>query len=129
VNAAVAAGGALGTLARYALGRALPEPVARFPWTTLAVNVAGSLVLGALMYVLLERRVTSPLLRPFLGVGVLGGFTTFSTFAVQAVQRADHHLLTAAGYVCASATAGLAAVFAGAAAVRGAYGVAGRGRR
>lgn len=93
--AAVACGGALGAAARHAVTLAVaPGDAAgagRAPWATLTVNVTGCLLLGALMVLVLERGGVHRLLRPFLGVGVLGGFTTFSAYAV------DAHQLLAAG--------------------------------
>ncbi len=77
--AVVAVGGALGGLARWALSHLLPQQ-GGFPWATFAANVAGSLALGALMVVLLEVRPPGRYARPFAGVGLLGGFTTFSAY-------------------------------------------------
>lgn len=85
VLAAIAAGGVLGALARYAIATALPHPPGGFPWSTFAVNVSGCLLIGVLM-VLVTEVWTARLLRPFLGVGVLGGFTTFSTYVVDIHQ-------------------------------------------
>jgi fluoride exporter len=84
VLAVIALGGIAGTEARFALERAFPAADGAWPVTTFAINLAGSFLLGALMVVLTEL-LTSPhrLLRPFLGVGVLGGFTTFSTAMVE----------------------------------------------
>jgi fluoride exporter len=82
---AVAVGGVLGSEARYGLSVAFPDE-SGVPWTTLAINVAGSLLLGALMVAVQRWGSRLPLLRPFAGVGVLGGFTTFSAYAV-GVQR------------------------------------------
>lgn len=76
--AVVSAGGALGASGRYLLAQQFPGI-----WTILLINVVGSLLLGALAAVLGPDR----LWRLFLGVGVLGGFTTFSAFAVDAVQN------------------------------------------
>ncbi|MGY3681624.1 CrcB protein [Streptomyces sp. TE33382] len=79
---AVAAGGALGAVARYAALRLWPAADGGFPWTVLVVNVTGCALIGVLMVLVSERgAVAGPLVRPFLGVGVLGGFTTFSTYA------------------------------------------------
>ncbi|WP_446210060.1 FluC/FEX family fluoride channel [Micromonospora sp. IBSANI012] len=86
VLAAIAAGGVLGALARTGLQAAFPHPPTGFPWATFGINVAGCLLIGLLMAVITARP-TGPLVRPFLGVGVLGGFTTFSTYVVDA-QRA-----------------------------------------
>ncbi|MFC5060618.1 fluoride efflux transporter CrcB [Actinomycetospora atypica] len=84
--AVVAVGGALGALARWALGVAWPTPPGGFPTTTLGINVVGCLLMGVLVVHVAEVRTAHPLIRPFLGVGVLGGFTTFSTFAYDAHQ-------------------------------------------
>jgi CrcB protein len=81
VLAAVAAGGALGALARWGVGLALPTPPGQPPWPTLGINVLGCLLIGVLLGVLSHRR-AHPLLRPFAATGVLGGFTTFSGYAV-----------------------------------------------
>jgi CrcB protein len=80
--AAVALGGALGALARYALALGLPTPTGGFPWATFWANVLGCAVIGAFTVAVTEARTVHPLTRPFLGTGVLGGFTTFSTYAV-----------------------------------------------
>lgn len=81
--AVVAVGGSIGAAARYAAALAWPTGPDAFPWTTLAVNVVGCVLMGALM-VLVAERSARPLARHFLGTGVLGGFTTFSTYAVDA---------------------------------------------
>ncbi|MFJ7248471.1 fluoride efflux transporter CrcB [Kitasatospora sp. NPDC098652] len=80
--AVVAAGGAIGALARYAAGLGRGTGPSAFPWTTLLVNVVGCAVIGVFLVVVTEGRPAHPLLRPFFGTGVLGGFTTFSTYAV-----------------------------------------------
>lgn len=82
VVAAVALGGAAGAAARYAATLWWPTPPGAFPWTILCVNVLGCFVIGAFMVAVTEVRTAHPLLRPFFGTGVLGGFTTFSTYAV-----------------------------------------------
>jgi len=98
--AAVAAGGVLGALARWAVGLLAPAPPGAFPWGTFGVNVVGSLLMGVLVVVVTEVRTAHPLVRPFLGVGVLGGFTTFSTFAVDARTLLDGgHAATALAYL------------------------------
>jgi fluoride exporter len=89
--AATAAGGIIGAEARYGLARAIPHSPDAFPWSTLLVNVTGCLLIGVLMVVLLELITPHRLLRPFLGVGVLGGFTTYSTFAVDVQQLVLAH--------------------------------------
>lgn len=112
--AVIAVGGAVGSLGRYAVGLALPHDAGGFPWATFGVNVTGSLAMGLLVAWVLSMLTPHPWLRPFLGVGVLGGWTTFSSLAL------DVHTLTAAGhtgaaltYVLASFVVGLVAVGAG----------------
>ncbi|WP_260635819.1 fluoride efflux transporter CrcB [Streptomyces angustmyceticus] len=82
----VAAGGAIGATARYGAGLLWPTASGDFPWTTLTVNAVGCALMGVLMVVITEVRAAHRLVRPFLGTGVLGGFTTFSTYAVD-IQR------------------------------------------
>jgi len=86
VLAAIAAGGAAGAAARYLIGAAWPTPVGAFPVSTLAINVLGCALIGALMVLITDVWSRQRLLRPFLGTGVLGGFTTFSTYTVD-IQR------------------------------------------
>jgi CrcB protein len=114
VVAAVAAGGALGALARWAIGEALPHGTDRFPWSTFTVNVAGCFLIGILMVLVVERWSHRPLARPFLGTGVLGGFTTFSTYAVdtRGLLAAGEPGLAAA-YLLGTLAVGLVAVVAG----------------
>ncbi|MGV0747314.1 fluoride efflux transporter CrcB [Mycolicibacter minnesotensis] len=81
VVAAVAVGGAIGACARYAVALALPTSNDGFPWATWATNVSGCALMGVLMVAITELWVGHRLLRPLLGTGVLGGYTTFSTFA------------------------------------------------
>ncbi|WP_419997844.1 fluoride efflux transporter CrcB [Streptomyces boninensis] len=86
----VALGGGLGAAARY--GAALLWPTAApaaFPWTTLAVNVVGCAVIGVFMVVITDVWAAHRLVRPFFGTGVLGGFTTFSTYAVDIERLVD----------------------------------------
>jgi len=85
VLASVAVGGALGSAARYGLAVLWPTTTG-FPWATLTTNLLGCALLGALMQVVTDRVAPHRLLRPFLGTGVLGGFTTFSTYAVETRQ-------------------------------------------
>ena len=109
-----ALGGALGALARWAVAEALPRSPGGWPWATLAVNLLGCLLIGVLIAVLAARRPDDQRLRTFLGAGVLGGFTTFSAFAVEVVDllRAGSPWLAAA-YVAVSVLGGLVAVAAG----------------
>ncbi|MEV7228446.1 MULTISPECIES: fluoride efflux transporter CrcB [Polymorphospora] len=107
----VAAGGALGSAARYGLAEAWPGPATGFPWATLVTNLIGCALLGALMRVVTTKTDAHPLVRPFLGTGVLGGFTTFSTYAVEARDLvAGGHLGPAAGYVLGTLAGALLAV-------------------
>jgi fluoride exporter len=109
-----ALGGALGALARWGVATALPSSAGAWPWATLLVNLTGCLLIGVLLAVLLARFPGSPWLRPFLATGVLGGYTTFSTFAVETVALLDAgRPATAAGYVAASVGGGVLAVVAG----------------
>ena len=86
VLAAIAAGGAAGAAARYLIAEAWPTPVGTFPVSTLAINVLGCALIGVLMVLITDVWSRQRLLRPFLGTGVLGGFTTFSTYTVD-IQR------------------------------------------
>ena len=79
--AVIAVGGVLGAEARYGLSRWITHPAGTMPWSTVVINLVGSMLLGVLMATI-EARGAHRLVRPFVGVGVLGGFTTFSTFAV-----------------------------------------------
>lgn len=81
----VAGGGALGSLLRFAVGRALPTAPGAMPWSTIGINVLGSFALGLLAGATFARPDASPALRAFLSVGLLGGFTTFSAFAFESL--------------------------------------------
>ena len=114
VPLAVFIGAGLGGLVRYAVGGWIHRFAgAGFPWGTLAVNVTGSLALG-LLYVLLEGMAAPRVWRAFLGVGVLGGYTTFSTFSYEAVRLLEGGQWARAGaYVLGSVVLSLAAAFFG----------------
>ncbi len=88
--AAIAVGGALGTLARYGTDRALVSDPLGFPWATFAVNVTGSFLLGVVVTLVVERWPPTRYVRPFAAIGFCGGFTTFSTLAVETTQRIQH---------------------------------------
>jgi fluoride exporter len=106
---AVAAGGAVGACARHGLLVAFPDRSPGFPWTVFAVNVLGCFLLAMLPASEVVRR--RPLLPPLLGTGVLGGFTTMSTYADQArALVADGRAGTAATYVLGTLAACLVAV-------------------
>ena len=114
VLAAIAAGGTLGALGRYAADVGIPHPPGTFPWSTLLVNVSGCLLIGALMVVLLEITEPLRLARPFLGVGVLGGYTTFSTASLEVQQLLDiGRDSIALAYLVATLGGTLAAVWTG----------------
>ncbi|MGE9807202.1 MULTISPECIES: fluoride efflux transporter FluC [unclassified Janibacter] len=108
--AAVAAGGAAGSVGRWGVSSALPSAHDGFPWGTTVVNLSGALLMGLLVAWLTVRPGTHPFVRPVLGVGVLGGWTTFSALALDA-----HDLLTdgraalAAGYLAVAVIAGTCA--------------------
>ena len=114
IYALAALGGALGALARWGLAEALPHSPGGWPWATLLVNLVGCLLIGVLLAVLLGRFPHSPWLRPFLAVGVLGGFTTYSTFAVDVVRLTETgHQVLAVAYGLASVLGGVLAVVLG----------------
>ncbi|MEV1024767.1 fluoride efflux transporter CrcB [Streptomyces sp. NPDC050264] len=111
----VALGGALGASARYGASLLWPTVPGAFPWTTLGVNAAGCAVIGVFLVVITEKRDAHRLVRPFFGTGVLGGFTTFSTYAVDIRQLTDlGEARTALGYLALTVCVALAAVWTGA---------------
>ncbi|MBB4153792.1 CrcB protein [Sphingomonas jinjuensis] len=112
-------GGAFGAGARHLVGRAMLGWLGpAFPWGTLSINIAGSLLMGVLVGTLARFQLGDNW-RLFLAVGVLGGFTTFSSFSLDAVTLAERGQLIAAGaYVIASVTVSIAALVAGLAAAR-----------
>ncbi|MBB2915591.1 CrcB protein [Streptosporangium becharense] len=115
VLAVIAAGGALGTGARYAAALVWPTPAGAFPWTTLGVNTLGCLVIGVFLVTLTEAWAAPAWLRPFFATGVLGGFTTFSTYCVDIERLVSTGRAGAAlSYLVATVVAALAAVTAGA---------------
>ncbi|MGI9196943.1 MAG: fluoride efflux transporter FluC [Candidatus Nanopelagicales bacterium] len=117
--AAVAAGGAIGALARWGVDVAIEATGRHAAWATLSVNVAGCLLMGLLVSYVLSHPDRHGLWRPFLGIGVLGGFTTFSAFAVDTVALIlGGSPAWALAYLVASVAGSLAAVWAGFAAGR-----------
>jgi fluoride exporter len=119
VLAAVAVGGAIGASARYGAALLWPTATDAFPWTTLGVNAVGCAVIGAFMVLITEVWAAHHLVRPFFGTGVLGGFTTFSTYATD-VRRLidDGHPRTALAYLALTLALALAVVWAAATATR-----------
>ncbi|MGW2083884.1 fluoride efflux transporter CrcB [Streptomyces sp. NPDC001880] len=112
VVAVVALGGAIGASARYGATLIWPTAPGGFPWTTLIVNVVGCAVIGVFMVVISEVRPVHRLVRPFFGTGVLGGFTTFSTYAVDIQRLVDAGRVRAGlGYLGLTLFAALAAVW------------------
>jgi CrcB protein len=112
--AVVAAGGVLGALARYGLDVAFPYRAAGFPFATFGINVTGCLMIGVLFVLSTEVWVAHRLLRPFLGTGVLGGYTTFSTAIVDTQHLAGAGApRTALVYLFGTLAAALAAMYLG----------------
>lgn len=116
----VALGGAVGSVLRYQIGRGVANiagPANTFPWGTLAINIAGSLMMGALLGWLARGTLseqTAENARLLIGVGLLGGFTTFSAFSSELVTMLHRGQAgMAAGYAAASLAAGMAAVIVG----------------
>ena len=117
----IALGGVLGAEARYGLSVVLPHAPGAWPWATLLTNVSGCLLIGVLMAVITDLVEPHRLVRPFLGVGVLGGYTTFSTYSTDLVQMLDAgRPLLALGYLAVTPLGALAAVWAGTALTRAA---------
>jgi CrcB protein len=111
--AAVAVGGGIGSVARYLLSAAFPAGHG-FPWATFAVNVTGCFCLGLLMVYLLEVWPPRRFLRPFLAIGLIGGYTTFSTYAGGVLTLLTGHAVPlAAVYALSSIVAALVAVWCG----------------
>jgi len=116
VLSTVALGGVIGSLGRYAVGTGLAHDPGEFPWATLVVNVTGAFAMGLLVAYLVDRPGVHRLARPFIGVGVLGGWTTFSALALDVVQLGAADLVQELLlYVAATFLAGTLAVAAGSA--------------
>lgn len=119
VVAVVAVGGALGSLGRWAVGRDLDAWGGMFPWATFVENISGGFALGVLMVFVLDVWPPSRYVRPFFGVGILGGYTTFSTYMLDTRSLlVTDHLPLAGVYLFGTLIAGLAAVWAGVALAR-----------
>ncbi|BBB29964.1 fluoride efflux transporter CrcB [Neptunomonas japonica] len=111
---AVAVGGALGAASRFWLAGVLNDKADKLPIGTLACNVLGSLVMGVLFVLIMEKTRLSPELRPLLMVGFLGAFTTFSSFSLETVALVQEgHIMSALIYVLLSVLMCIAALSAG----------------
>lgn len=115
VPLAVALGGALGALGRYALDRAIERrSFAVFPWSTFAINLSGCLLIGVVVGALVDRQRAPLWLRAGLVLGVVGGYTTFSTFAQETLDLVEESRLSLSlAYACGSVVLGVVAVFVG----------------
>jgi fluoride exporter len=111
---ALGCGGVVGAVARYAVSLGLPTPPNQFPWSTFLINVSGSALLGFLLILLIEQFPRGRLVRPLVGSGVIGAYTTFSTFEVDTVLlfRA-HDIGVGLLYLFSSLFAGLLAIWLG----------------
>ena len=129
VLGAIAVGGVVGAEARYGVGLALPHAATAWPVSTFVINATGCFLIGVLMVVIGELVEPHRLARPLLGVGVLGGYTTFSTYSADVVQLLDAGRAGAAlSYLVLTPVVALVAVWAGTAVTRAA-GRVGGGRR
>lgn len=104
-GAAVAAGGALGSVGRWLVAEALPSAAHGWPWGTLLVNVTGALAMGLLVAWLADRE-SPEWVRPFVATGLLGGWTTCSAFALDTATLSP---VVAAGYVMSTVALGVGA--------------------
>jgi CrcB protein len=115
----IAIGGALGAPARYEIAQLVHVSPHGFPWATFWTNLSGAFVLGAFLTVVIERFPPSRYLRPFVAIGFLGAYTTFSTLAVEtATLVKDGHPLTGVGYAVVSVVAGIGVAYLGIALAR-----------
>ena len=115
----ISCGGVLGALGRHGLAVTWPHPPGGFPWATFMINVTGCLLIGAMMVLATEVWSSRRLLRPFLGVGVLGGYTSFSAYVLDTQQTlAAGAPRVAVAYLAATVITALAAVWAAAAVTR-----------
>jgi fluoride exporter len=126
---AVAAGGALGAPIRYEITAHVNVAPDSFPWPTFWINISGSFLLGLLLTFVLERWPPTRYVRPFLAIGLLGAYTTFSTYSVETdLLLQDGHVGVGIGYAIISLVAGGIAVYLGIVAGRWWPSVRGRGR-
>lgn len=119
VIVAVGVGGIAGALARELLSAAFPVTAGAVPWVTVAVNLSGSLALGFLLVLLTRQFPRARLARPLIGTGLIGAYTTFSTFMVQAIElMRQGNGAGAVAYLVVSLVGGLAATVLGMATAR-----------
>ncbi len=117
--AAIFCGGIVGALARTELAQAFPSSAHEWPWAIFSVNLVGAFLLGYFVTRLAERLPTSAYKRPFLGTGVCGALTTFSTVQLELYKMTQVHAWgLAVGYAAATVVAGFAAVMLATALVR-----------
>ncbi len=115
----IGVGGALGSLARWGVGELLPWSGTGFPAATFAANISGGLALGVLMVFVLDVWPPHRYVRPFVGVGLLGGYTTFSTYMLETrTLVAEDRVPMAMTYLAGTLVAGLTAVWLGIAMAR-----------
>lgn len=126
----IAAGGALGSLARWGLGEALADSGGDFPWATFLENVTGAFTLGVLMVFVVDVWPPTRYVGPFLGIGLLGGYTTFSAYMLDTRELVDTGRASlAAVYLFGTLGLGLVAVWLGIVLARLAVALARDGRR
>lgn len=121
--AAVATGGAIGSVLRFLAGTWFLQRVGPgFPWGTFAINVSGALLIGIVMHVAQTRIGISPYARLFLATGILGGYTTFSAFAYETyLLSRDAFSFQSVWYAMGSVLAGVVAAFVGVVIARAAF--------
>jgi CrcB protein len=124
ILAAVAAGGAVGSVARFLVASLLQGPAwTGFPYGIFSVNVSGGFIMGVLTEALALKFQVSPETRAFLTTGVMGGYTTFSTFSLESALLIERNAYVSAGlYIAGSAVLSVVALFCGLWLVRGIYG-------
>jgi len=119
ILAAIALGGVIGAAARYAVAEIVPVADDGFPTATFVVNVVGCFLLGFVVVLSVDRLPPSRYLRPFVATGIMGAFTTFSTFAVETVLLVDRdRAALAVTYVASTLATGLVAAWLGVVAAR-----------
>ena len=111
----VAVGGALGASARYGLDRLIERTLGGlFPWSTFLINVSGCFLIGVFSAAFVDRHHLPAWLRIGIVMGAIGGYTTFSTFAAEALDLDEvHHIAVSSAYLVASVALGMLAVYGG----------------